>query len=175
MLAALLLAAAGTLVAASPMLLERQSFSTDPNAACGLQPFGYGLPSGDDNSFEANPVYQFAALAAPAPKDYTVAFRNATGSTQQAGYMGYYVLEVYNTTQCAGFCNSASGCEAFNLYFERDPLLNPADGCSNPVATTNIKCTLWSQDISLATATNQGQYRDQFHVVIAGSDGFNHQ
>ncbi|KAK5122551.1 hypothetical protein LTR85_003814 [Meristemomyces frigidus] len=162
------------LAAASPMLIERQSsFSTDPNADCGMQPFGFGPPSTTDTNFEQNPAIQFISLAAPAPKNYAAAFRNQTGSSQQAGYQGYYNLMTYNTTQCAGYCNAVSGCTAFNIYFERDPLLNPAAACPNPIATTNIKCSLYSQSVSQATATNQGQYRDQFHVVIAGSDGFN--
>lgn len=161
------------LAAASPMLLERQSVSTDPNADCGLQAFGYGPPSTTDTNFEQNPVIQAAALIAPAPKGYTAAFRNQTGSSQQSGYQGYYVLQTYNTTQCAGYCNSVSGCTAFNIYFERDPLQNPAAACPNPLPTTNIKCSLYSQAVSQSTATNEGQYRESFHVVIAGSDGFN--
>jgi len=36
-----------------------------------------------------------------------------------------------------------------------------------------IKCTLWGAQINSALATNNGQYRDQFHVVIAGSNGYN--
>lgn len=87
--------------------------------------------------------------------------------------MGLYTLMSYNTTQCAGYCNSTTGCEAINIYFERDPVVNPGPNCPNPPASTNIKCTLWGSPVSAATATNEGQYRDQFEVVIAGSDGFN--
>ncbi|RMY67862.1 hypothetical protein D0863_07495 [Hortaea werneckii] len=122
-----LLLGASALVAASP-LVERQSFSTDPNAPCGMQAFGTGPPSGSDSSFESNPAYSAFAFAAPAPKGYKAAFRNQDGSTQQDGYMGL-----------------------------------------------SIKCSLWGSSVSAATATNEGQYREQFHVVIAGSDGFNKQ
>jgi len=38
---------------------------------------------------------------------------------------------------------------------------------------TNIKCTLWGVPTSKAGATNFGQYREQFQVVIAGSNGYN--
>lgn len=153
-----------------------QSISQDPNAPCGVQPFGYGPPSSPptDTGFVQSPVLQYASILAPTPANYTTAFRNATGSTSQANYMGYYLLQTYNTTACAGYCNAASGCTAFNIYFERDPALNPANGCQNPPPFTNIKCSLWGSPVSAATATNNGQYREQFHVVIAGSDGFNH-
>lgn len=58
---------------------------------------------------------------------------------------------------------------AFNLYFERDPTLDPnAQSCPNPPFLTNIKCVFWGVPVSKATATNDGQYRDSFQVVIAG-------
>lgn len=134
---------------------------------------GYGPPSTTDNVFLANPNYDFIAKLAPTPQGYSAAFRDLRASTSQANYMGFYTLQTYNTTQCAEECNNANGCEAFNIFFERDPLLNPAPACPNPLPTTNIKCTLWGSPVSAATATNNGQYREQFHVVIAGSDGFN--
>lgn len=171
MLASLLLFTAG-LVAAVP--LESRQTSTDPNAPCGQQPFGYGPPSSTDTNFMQNQIYPFMSLVAQTPAGYTAAFRNQSGATSQAGYQGYYYLMSYNTTQCASLCSSSTGCTAFNIYYERDPLQNPANACPNPNPTTSIKCSLWSSTVSQGTATNYGQYRDQFHVVIAGSDGFNH-
>ncbi|TKA21697.1 hypothetical protein B0A50_08770 [Salinomyces thailandicus] len=170
---AALLLSAGALVAASPVAERAVAYSTDPNAPCGQQAFGYGPPSTTDNVFLANPNYDFIAKLAPTPQGYSAAFRDLRASTSQANYMGFYTLQTYNTTQCAEECNNANGCEAFNIFFERDPLLNPAPACPNPLPTTNIKCTLWGSPVSAATATNNGQYREQFHVVIAGSDGFN--
>ncbi|KAF2768929.1 hypothetical protein EJ03DRAFT_351769 [Teratosphaeria nubilosa] len=138
-----------TLATATPFsLFTRQTTSTDPNP-------------------------DSVSLVAATPKNYTAAFRNATGSTSQSGYHGYYLLQSYNTTQCAAYCNSVSGCQAFNISYERDPLQKPASACPDPAPTTNFKCALWSQAVRLGTATNVGQYQDQFHVVIAGSDGFN--
>jgi len=162
------------LAVASPIISSRDIFSSDPTADCGIQPFGYGPPSISDETFTYNPLLQLTSLTAATPSGYTASFRNATGSNQQAGYQGYYLLQTYNPATCANLCNSVAGCTAFNIYYERDPLLNPADACPNPIATTYIKCALYSQPISAATATNNGQYREQFHVVIAGSDGFNH-
>lgn len=34
------------------------------------------------------------------------------------------------------------------------------------------KCTLWGSELSASTATNMGGYREQFHVVITGSNGY---
>ena len=61
-----------------------------------------------------------------------------------------------------------------SLMSERssDPTLNPAPGCTNPDPTTNIKCTLFSQPPTQANITNAGQWRQQFQVVIAGSNGY---
>jgi hypothetical protein len=88
--------------------------------------------------------------------------------------MGYTNLNKYDTNQCASLCTQQTGCVAFNLYFERDPTLDPnADSCPNPPSLTNIKCVFWGVPVSSATATNGGQYRDSFHVVIAGSNGYN--
>ena len=38
--------------------------------------------------------------------------------------------------------------------------------------STNYKCALWGSSISKDTATNVGQYRQNFHVVIAASNGY---
>lgn len=107
--------------------------------------------------------------------------------------MGYTTLTSYNTTECAADCNKIDGCVAFNLYYERDPSLDPnAQSCPNPPSVTNIKCVFWGVPVSKATATNNGQFRtsspppfplsshppnnlpgDSFQVVIAGSNGYN--
>lgn len=153
-------------------LINRQN---DPNAPCAPQAGGAGPTAqpNTDTGFEQYRPFADFAIGTPAPSGYMRNFTNLNGSTSQNGYMGLYTLPTYNATQCASYCNAASGCTAFNLFFERDPSLNPAASCPNPTAFTNIKCTLWGLPVSSATATNMGQYRDQFHVVIAGSDGFN--
>lgn len=130
-------------------------------------------PAETEIAFRASGVLQTISQFAPSPRGYSAAFRNQNAATSQANYMGFYVLESYNTTQCGEFCSQANGCVGFNIYFERDPTLNPAPACPNPLATNNIKCSLWGSKVSRETATNEGQYREQFHVIIAGSDGFN--
>ncbi|KAG4427485.1 hypothetical protein IFR05_017030, partial [Cadophora sp. M221] len=95
-------------------------------------------------------------------------------ATEGARYMGSTLLTTYAPTQCASFCSQTTGCAASNIYFERDPSLDPnAVGCPNRTAVTNIKCILWGGAVSNATATNNGQFRNKFQVVVAGSNGYN--
>lgn len=55
---------------------------------------------------------------------------------------------------------------------ERDPSLNPGPNCQNPEAIANIKCSFWGGPVYTDTATNTGQWREQFEVAIAGSNGY---
>ena len=116
--------------------------------------------------------FQAMASAAPTPDGYEVVFINSNASLTASDYMGLYTLTSYDTLGCASLCDQASGCQAFNMYIERDPSLNAsAENCPNPPSTTNYKCTLWGTPISVDEATNFGQYQDSFQVVIAGSNG----
>ena len=123
--------------------------------------------------FLADPDYTAIATNAPTPQGYTLNFVNAQASISQNGYMGLYTLTSFDTIKCQELCDAAPACTAFNIYIERDPSVNPADGCSNPSSTINYKCTLYGLPISILTATNTGQGRDQFTVVITGSNGIN--
>lgn len=58
------------------------------------------------------------------------------------------------------------------MYLERDPSVNPGPGCDDPPSVTNYECTLWGLPICDDTATNTGQWRDNFQVVITGSNGY---
>jgi hypothetical protein len=78
----------------------------------------------------------------------------------------------YDVNWCASKCNAISGCLSFNIYFERDPVLDPGAGCTNPAAFPNIKCSFWGSALDLSTATNKGQWRSSFQVGIAGSNGY---
>lgn len=88
------------------------------------------------------------------------------------GYLGFTNLDSYDSEKCASKCNAISGCAAFNLYFERDPQKDPGTGCENPASTTNIKCVFWGGPVTSANANNAGQWRSNFQVVIAGSNGY---
>jgi hypothetical protein len=80
-----------------------------------------------------------------------------------------------DTQTCANKCNAINGCMAINIYFERDPTVDPGNGnsgCANPASTTNIKCVFWGGPVTSDNALNAGQYRNQFQVVVAGSNGY---
>lgn len=146
--------------------------STDPNAACAPQALGYAPPTpGNAAFFLANPAYPLIASTAITPSGYSRSFVALNGATTGAGYLGFTYQQTYNTTGCASLCKGISGCVAFNTYIERDPLLNPAPACSNPPSIAQYKCSFWSVPVTAATATNTGQFREQFQVVIAGSNG----
>lgn len=85
--------------------------------------------------------------------------------------MGYYELKSYDPASCTAICDQTSGCVGTNLYFERKPSLLPAARCPDPPAITLINCALWGSPVTPAEATNDGQYQQEFHVVIAGSNG----
>lgn len=62
------------------------------------------------------------------------------------------------------------------IVFERDPAIY-TDSTNCPISTsvTRIKCSFFGSLISVADATNDGQFTGKFHVVTAGSNGkFNH-
>jgi hypothetical protein len=58
------------------------------------------------------------------------------------------------------------------MFYERAPIVEPAAACLNPSSTTLIKCDLWSGTIEPDIPLNEGQLRKNFHVVIAGSNGY---
>ncbi|KAL1625880.1 hypothetical protein SLS56_007119 [Neofusicoccum ribis] len=130
-------------------------------------------------AFLANGAFSAAASgsSASAPAQYSKVFTGLQGATQQAGYRGVYTLDSYSASDCAAHCNNDPWCMAFNLYVERDPTIRPdypeQGVCSDPASTAIVKCTLYGYPISDTTATNTGQWQGGFHVVIAGSNGYN--
>lgn len=111
---------------------------------------------------------------APTPDGYAEAFTGLNASLTALNYMGLHTLTSYDTLGCASLCDQASGCVAFNMYAERDPSLDANNAnCPNPPSTTNFKCTLWGAPVCDDEATNFGQYRAQFQVVIAASNAYN--
>ncbi|CAD0101055.1 unnamed protein product [Aureobasidium mustum] len=100
------------------------------------------------------------------PSGYTPAFVNLQGSTQANGYLTYKTLSEYDPQQCTSACDSISSCQFANIYWERDP-----DSNNNPVDV--VKCALYSMPQTNCTATNKGQWRGSFHVLVTGSNGYN--
>ena len=56
--------------------------------------------------------------------------------------------------------------------FERDPSVDPTDACDNPPSITVVKCVYYGGPVTANSATNVGQWRNDFQVVIAGSNGY---
>jgi len=143
------------------------------NDPCGAQPSSASPPSGDNTSPQS--FYQtFANVGSnvPTPSGYTSVFTNGQGSISEVGYLGLYPLDSYDPQACATLCDQKDLCFAFNIFVERDPSQNPAASCMNPSPITNVKCTLYGMPISANTATNTGETRVSFQIVIAGSNGY---
>ncbi|GME34911.1 uncharacterized protein ALTATR162_LOCUS512 [Neofusicoccum parvum] len=121
--------------------------------SCEAQNSGSGPTVTPDTpeAFTASSELSNAASLDLTPDGYTGAFTYLKGATSSTGHMGYSTLQSYDTSLCALLCDNNNGCSAFNIFFERDPSLDPDDSCSNPPSTNVIKC---------------------FQVVIAGSNGY---
>lgn len=128
------------------------------------------------SAFVADPTIASIAKSAPTPSGYFNTFTNSAGSSSAYAYLGYAIVNGgktgYDVNWCASKCNAISGCLSFNIFFERDPVLEPGAGCSNPAAFANLKCSFWGSALDLSTATNKGQWRSSFQVGIAGSNGY---
>ncbi|KAL9604708.1 MAG: hypothetical protein Q9179_001775 [Wetmoreana sp. 5 TL-2023] len=157
-------------------LKKRDATLNKRDGNCAVQPAGAGpVPSPDTvEAFRSSSDLQQLATNALTPDGYSQAFSNADGSLSASKYMGLHTLKSFDTLGCASLCDQADGCEAFNMYIERDPSVDPnANDCPNPPSTINYKCTLWGAPVVAEEATNKGQWRDSFQVVITGSNGYN--
>ncbi|KAG9733637.1 hypothetical protein KCU75_g18099, partial [Aureobasidium melanogenum] len=61
---------------------------------------------------------------------------------------------------------------AFNVYIQRDASLEPAAACPSPSSVIYARCVLWGSPLSSDSATNTGSMREQFEVVVAGSNAY---
>ncbi|KAK5118683.1 hypothetical protein LTR85_007889 [Meristemomyces frigidus] len=161
----------------TPGGVEKRSVTTAATSGCSTaaaQATGAGpVPSPDTASaFLAYPSFSAVASAAPTPPGYTNTFTNQQASNNAYGYLGYTTLKTYDTVTCASKCNAINGCMGINIYYERDPSVTPGTGCDDPPSTTNIKCVFWGGEVTADSLNNLGQYRDQFQVVMAGSNGY---
>lgn len=173
----LALAATSVSARAVPGLTPRHDFSQTGN--CSPQPLGAGpltRPNDTAEAFQANPVYANSANSVKTPTGYSLAYQNLQGASSTGGYLGYRTYQSYDPSQCAAECcgnPDLAGCKSFNIYYERDPVIDPGVGCPNPNSTTFIKCSFWTQSLVPSDTTNDGQYCADFHIVIAGSNGYN--
>lgn len=163
----------------------------NPEDPCAPQPDGYGpVPTPDtaDAFLSFDELHQDAQNA---PKEvpsydgavYEQVFEDLNANVQAQSYLGLYNLESYNVTECAALCDCTDLCTAFNIFAERQPSLAPSKNdstaptvwgywCPNPASMTNFVCMLFGSEIDASMATNTGQWREDFHVVVTGSDGY---
>lgn len=142
---------------------------------CVQQPLGISYNSVPDTAaaFAADAYYSLKAVTAGTPTGYVQTMSNMTASNSADNYMGFTLLSSYDVASCVNQCNAISGCNSVNIYFERDPTVNPdSSACSNPQSTVNIKCVFWGGAVVPANANNFGQWRSNFQVLIAGSNGY---
>ncbi|KAF2681786.1 hypothetical protein K458DRAFT_420551 [Lentithecium fluviatile CBS 122367] len=142
-----------------------------------MLPPGYGsVPNPDTpEAFLDYTEFKKAAFAASAPPGYDSIFVNLKSPIKGPNYyLGYHALKDYSISDCAEYCEETDGCEAFNIFFERSPKVDPNPKCKNPPSTTLITCSLWSLSPgkARAAASNDRGWRYEFHVVIAGSNGY---
>jgi hypothetical protein len=148
-----------------------------------------GFLSDTVTNFLYDPVLCAVSQGAAVPSGYSTLFTDAKGSNQQLyGYMGYEqvpppknvwdAVGAYNTAYCAAQCDAKAGCASFNIYYERDPTVDPTATCQNPASTwnflgtTSVRCAYYSSFVDVSTTTNKGQFRELFQVAITGSNGY---
>ncbi|CEH15583.1 hypothetical protein CBOM_03880 [Ceraceosorus bombacis] len=99
-------------------------------------------------------------------------WRNYQASAEASGYYGVKYLKSYDVNACADFCKSANpNCNAFVIYAERAPSVDPTAANRNPKSMTNLVCTAYSS-LTTAAATNRESYRYDFKVVMAASNAY---
>lgn len=123
------IASAAAEISANPVVAKRLVKNRLPfgkrDGSCSVQPAGAGpVPAPDtSNAFLADSDFSSAANSAQTPSGFVQQFQNLQGSNSAYAYMGYTALDSYNAQACADKCKAISGCNAFNVYFERDPSL----------------------------------------------------
>jgi hypothetical protein len=173
-LAAATASATAAPIADAPSKRVNEGVELQARSACGPQPLGQGVvPDGDTvDAFLAYKGFADAATGAAVPSGYVQTYENLKASSSAYGYMGYTALDSYDVALCASKCDAIQGCSGINVFFERDPSLEPASSCPDPASTTTIKCVFWGGYVAEENANNDGQWRNDFHVVIAGSNGY---
>lgn len=124
----------------------------------------YNVKLGSAAEFRADPaIASVASNANAAPTGYYQNFKNLGGANSAMNYLSYTVVNTgYDVDYCAAKCTSKSGCLSFNIYFERDPTVDPGNDCPDPEAFANIKCSFWGTGLDTSTANNVSQWRNKF-------------
>lgn len=130
---------------------------------------------------------QNAAHASNIPEGYALitGFVDLQASVKGGDYITYVSSKLtgYDLQTCADLCdNKIDGCLAFNIFYERVPLIiDPSTHTTNPdtcpgtatsPSATLIKCDFFGKPIFPGMATNTGQAEQDFHFVKAGSNAY---
>ncbi|TGO43296.1 hypothetical protein BHYA_0002g01010 [Botrytis hyacinthi] len=158
-----IVAATQAVASQSVAISDAANASKVKGTACQAQPAGAtGAPayaSDSPSTFLANPGFSDAASAASTPAGYTQSFQNLKASNNRLVLMGIWVsllFENYDSELCASKCSAINRCMAFNLYFERGPIVEPGASCEDPPSITMIKCVFWGGPVSTENAINSG-------------------
>ncbi|KAF2170002.1 hypothetical protein M409DRAFT_51780 [Zasmidium cellare ATCC 36951] len=121
--------------------------------------------------------WKTTSLNAPTPNGYyqVRSWRALNASAEAQPYRGYTSdLTTYDTNKCAARCTSISGCNSFDIYFERNPKVNlDKTKCPTSDAQTLVKCAFYGNPLVSSEATNDGQYTGRdFYTSIAGSNAY---
>jgi hypothetical protein len=142
------------LSSASELAAATSSAAVDKRGAssCVPQPTGinYSVKPDTAAGWVADTVLPASASAAnkAVPTGYVSSFVALNASNSADGYMGFTLMTSYDIPGCAAKCNAISGCNSFNIYFERDPSVNPDDAsCSDPPSTVQVKVNHNSHNI----------------------------
>jgi hypothetical protein len=130
------------IVSASQIAQASATAVVKRDGTCVQQPLGISHVSLPDTAaaFSADTWYSAQAIAAQVPTGFVQTFSALTASNSADQYAGFTLMNSYDPSACAQQCSSMSGCNSFNIYFERDPQYDPSvAGCSNPPSTVNVK------------------------------------
>ncbi|CAD0087479.1 unnamed protein product [Aureobasidium mustum] len=166
-------AAASSISIAATNVATATSVANVKRNACDTQAAGvYTYQTDSASAFRADPRWASMASNAPVPTGFVQTQTNANGANSAYGYLGYHNLDSYDVNACADFCTHTLGCMAFNVYVQRDASLEPAAACPSPSSVIYARCALWGSPLSSDSATNTGPMREQFEVVVAGSNAY---
>lgn len=155
--------------------LPATSSAPPPTATCAAQtiPWSYKPNPNTEIEFSASVALDTFAKNQTTPAGYTRRFVAKTATLNQAGFIGYRGLATYDVNACAAFCTGEPTCTSFTLFAERVPTLDPAPvTCNNPAAGVGVGCTLYSTAQNITNLVNIGQWRTDFMLLIAASNGY---
>jgi len=121
----------------------------------------YTIPLDSSSSFLNATIISNLAETPVKLETYQLAFKNMYGTitTKSANRLKKEITSTYDPDNCAFECDQIQGCESFNIFFERLPVLVPSEDCPTPRATVRVVCTYWDRWLDPDMATYKGEQR----------------